>query len=174
MKSKPRPQRIREMCNLFEKANEKYHVKINMGAMRITQPRTKRHLCKTSCCHGGLFALAIADKEGYYFDDDPLHKTISLHGEYKRWNLPVTYVSGADKMAKFLGFKNKAELGEWAGKNKKLWGNEDGRRMFSTLGIAFVGDSLEYDNHDKVTIDNIIAHWRGVADRIEKNERTKS
>ena len=153
----PRPDKIREMCNMLEQAGEKYQVKIDMESAIIVEPQGHRSWCSTTCCHGGLYALAVADQEGYYFDDHTLH----YKGE------PLDYKKGANKMAEFLGFDGKMELLIWARMNEDLWGNKNGYAMFDNRGNAF-----GYCHGSDITLDIIIAHWRAVADRIEQQEQS--
>lgn len=104
--------------------------------------------CGTVACHGGWYAIAATD---FYWGND---------GLAKRDGRPVSYTEGADCLARDIGLGCLAGLKQWAAKHPDIWGNIYGAEMFYRTSRAFgPGD---------ITVQDVIAHWRGVADRIER------
>ena len=174
----PKPEKIREMCDMMERAHAKYGVKINMAVVSI-----EKEPCGTLCCHAGLFSLARAmDKDGWImwpykwkslgknFEDGRDTARLMFEGQknsdfYER----VPYVAGECAMNQFLGYEkdDKDDLTTWADENPELWGNEYGGQMFSWDGAFDMDDN-------GTTVEVILKHWRKVADRIEEANNEKS
>ena len=165
----PEPSRIREMCDMMERAHEKYDVGINM--LEVSVDKTP---CGTVCCHAGLFSLAKSTDEngetawpykwenlGKDFEEGPETDRLTFTALKTSENVGkgwVSYTDGVHAMQMFLGHD---DLRMWAKRNSKLWGNPFGRYMFEDK-MAFVPGS------SSITVKDIIQHWREVADRIEE------
>ena len=133
-----RVQEIAETFTMISKSLPKAVVDMSNGGI----PRCANdELCYTSACHAGWFQ---------YF---------SLKDDVK---YDITYDHGSDQMADHLGFNFRWELSEWADKNPKIWGNENGDGMFSSPS-AF----LEYGTpYSSLNLKIIAAHWQKVAKRL--------
>ena len=129
------------------------------------------HPCKTICCHGGMFLLALKEDTSnfsfeynpYLYDAQTLYYKNSFIG--KKTSVP-NFADGAELLAKFLGFTNIEGLKDWAVRNPNLWGNRHGDKMFSA-DVAFMEDTVDQSNSCNGSVDTIINHWKKVADRIE-------
>lgn len=93
---------IRNFGSILHIANRKNH--LNMMQVGVN----KDHICGTTHCHGGWYAVAS-----------------KLHEKKE-----VCFLHGAAQMAKDLGFDNLFELQDWAKKNHEIWGNKNGGDMF--------------------------------------------
>ena len=168
-KTKPRPNRIRQMCNMLEAAAKKHHVRVNMLEPTI-RLRASDNPCKTICCHGGLFALAMEEKNDYRFLEGNLTEN--------KFGMATTvfFDEGADMMARFLGFCDSNDLREWAEINANIWGNPYGKNMFhagKAFGLYRGIDDPMLKGICEPTVEDILKHWRDVAKRIEENERSQ-
>ena len=170
----PEPSRIREMCDMMERAHEKYDVRIDMMETSV-----EREPCGTVCCHAGLFVLGTLDemeekgdgtwpykwkKLGKDFEEGEITDRLSYTIMQADRLLPepwITYSTGVALMTSFLGLEYEHNLCNWAKENPKLWGNRFGKDMFADK-LAFVPGS------SSITVKDIIQHWREVADRIEE------
>ena len=155
MTKHPEPSKIREMCDLIEVANKKYHPDIDMNYIAVSKTE-----CGTVCCHAGLFELALESKKtGDYawYQDSIYPNKYSLYSKDDR----VDYIGASKLIAKYLGFNSAGELTDWALTHRQLWGNSRGSLMFQDA-YAF-GTS-----NNTITVQRIIDHWRAVAGRIEK------
>lgn len=127
----------------------------------------KSHYCGTVHCHAGWYLLG---------------KKWNLHSQFlTHYNIfkkalgiqrPYSYSDGAEEMAKDLGFNEREELEDWAENNPSIWGNEFGINMFFEE-CAFTGRIFNYCETDTptITLKDIIKHWKGVHDRLEKLEK---
>lgn len=97
--------------------------------------------CGTTMCHGGWFEWLTAIKD---CDND--------------------YDDGAYKMAQMLGFYDYDLLEEWAGMNPKIWGNEEGGKIFGS-SRAF----MPPNSRDKrfISLEVIGKHWLEVSERLK-------
>ena len=161
----PTPENIRLVANNLESMiTDSENLEISMGEMTIYK---ERRTCKTIACHAGFYELqfALKNKEKYCFEDDDIENVERSYlsensdKERKDW---IVYEHGAKRIAQDLGFRGKQDLKNWAHNNPKLWGNKYGFNMF-TSQQAFNGV-----NKGGLTLNNIVKHWRNVADRIEK------
>ncbi len=103
--------------------------------------------CGSPMCHGGWYAVARLDLYSKKTTRD--------------------FVSGANKMAKDLGFKNEGELVQWARNNPMIWGNTEGALMF-TFDTAFKAEEdWKYSYLFRVTnLSQIIDHWKRVQTKL--------
>lgn len=164
----PSPEAIRQVAERLERVN--ITCKPHLDMMRGT---IDRYPCGTIACFGGFYALAKATEEQ---TEKWYGAAISYKGKViigsqqlsksKIVSEPVSFVSGADMLAKDLGFSSRYGLELWAGKNPKLWGNKSGGRMF------FSSDAFN-STHETITLTVIVEHWLMVADRIEALEKTQ-
>jgi len=99
--------------------------------------------CDTQCCHGGWGAVMYLPK----FNP-------SLQ----------SYTSGADAIARELGFEDRFEFKGWANRLRVLWGYPRGYEMFDGDGFVAFG----YANAREMTLADIGKHYKGVAKRIRK------
>ena len=119
----------------------------------MDETRVRRtHKCGTIACFGGWYAYAKMCDE-IEFDEDGL----AMCPFDQRSHLDFTI--GADMLAADLEFADRYDLEYWAATYTQIWGNPSGGDMFSGEA-AFCGN-------DSASIHDVIAHWRGVADRIE-------
>lgn len=101
--------------------------------------------CGTPGCHAGLTKCALD-----YLGVPPF---LSNYSDYE-------YLYEADRFARYLGFKEFANLVDWAEYNPNIWGNSYGQFMF-TSRRAFNEDS------DTFPSKHIIDWWEGVLERLE-------
>jgi hypothetical protein len=96
------------------------------------------HVCGSTHCVGGWYA--IAHNEDMAFEGN----------EY------LGYRHGANQMAVDLGFHDQYDIGFWASKNSRLWGNMRGLDLFA--------DSKSYDhgNGPAKSITDVIHHFEFV------------
>ena len=82
----------------------------------------------------------------------------------------VEYMNGIRMLCDALGM---LDIVGWAEKNPGLWGNECGGEMFRHLEAYNEAPGLD-------DMPRLLAHWRGVADRVEewtrrgREERTEA
>lgn len=95
------------------------------------------HPCGTTHCHAGLFLIGCDNSE------------------YE--NVVVGYGYGVKLMTRMLGFWGCELLLKWASMNAYLWGNGNGKFMFT--------DNDAFNGAKKPS--QIADWWEAVADRIE-------
>jgi len=127
----PKVKKLTEIIGELKKIVENH--KVDMGSGTI-DPNALNNPCGTPGCHGGWLALAM--------------KTSTAD-----WEL------GAEQFAKFIGFKSRQQLKDWAGMNPNDWGNKHGASMFYS-GQAFGRNS------DIFPAQVLVDHWEGVIDRL--------
>lgn len=135
----PKSSNVRFVAQQFVDAINRYpNLVLNMEDGGVND----NHLCGTSHCHGGTYALMRCD----------LDKTL-------------TYADGATSMAKDLGFEDVDEFGNWLKENPdNVWGNEYGPYLFGSMPISFLSESRPFG---AMSICDIAKHWIEVADRLE-------
>lgn len=116
----------------------------------LTGHVNSKSVCDTPMCHAGWFAF-------------------SVNMDHPKKRCP-NYRSGANLMAKELGFKTARQLMDWAHDNPKLWGTSDGYSMFSSMS-AF--EHTSKNGHTQYRLSTIVRHWKRVADRIRKAKAKK-
>lgn len=132
--------------SLFNKIFGKDTIKekrLDMGEGKVNQ----NHPCGTVHCHGGWYAVAAC----------------SLRQK-------LTYLDGATKMAKDLGFSSvfsKEDLETWASTNTEIWGNRNGSNMF--------GGKMAFHHQTKrpqgaLNLQHIVDHWTEVYERVKAIE----
>ena len=156
MPAHPDPAAIRMVADRLEAAADAQdRVEIEMSEPDIM----KHNSCETVCCHAGLYVLACMDEVARLWNDESFDNTaVVLVPDY----LGSPWIRGAELMAHHLGFRLRSDLERWATLTPSLWGNRYGGEMF-TKAAAFTGEPLSW-----TSVDQIVAHWRAVADRIEK------
>lgn len=128
------------VAQTLEQVGLKYDVdKIEMSLGSVPIETSIPH-CGTTACHGGWYAIARVEG-GSLFES-------------------VDFVNGAMEMAVDLGFNGCDQLKIWANENPKLWGNDNGRKMFSGSGVAFGEDDSTFP------FTRIVKHWYNVAERL--------
>ena len=133
---------FRKVLPLANKENS-----LDMGESKVNV----NHICGTVHCHGGWYAVAVADlsnKVDFYF--------------------------GAERIGEDLGFDNSnnaadIKLALWARNNKLFWDSQDGSLMFNCAS-AFTSDSRPKGAQ---SLSDIVDHWLEVADRIETHYEVK-
>lgn len=140
---------------------------VDMCETRLVRARPE---CGTVCCHGGayLFASYAAPDKLKWVADPDAGKGHRPHSQ--QYVEGADFIDGALKLARDLGFTRPDDQEEWfserdamihwAEKNPDLWGNTAGFVMFAS-------EAAFGKRYDELTLEDIIAHWRGVADRIE-------
>ena len=171
---------------LNEKGNE---IEVSMEIATI-----HRNQCATLACHAGhyLLARALTRNEITGKRQDTSRNPAVLHwfnnpkpldyGYYKTFESSHSlrhksgdiagYHTGAEQIARDLGFSDtpfrtpEENLIRWAEQNPRMWGNQYGCDMFQhPHAFSPPGKRIK-----KVSIDQIIRHWHGVAERLEQNE----
>lgn len=94
----------------------------------------RKHPCGTPMCHGGWYGLVTTDF--HYFSE------------------------GGLQMANDLGFEDRYSLVLWAHENSEIWGNENGRYIFSD------SKAFGLEEHELTSLHQIIDHWKGVKERL--------
>ena len=137
----PAPEACYAVADALDKAIKKYpNMELNMGCPTV---QSHQHHCGTTHCHAGAYFIgAIEIQEGKdYF-----------------------YSRGSNLMAYNLGFRNEDYLEDWAHENPKIWGSEEGWRMFAC------DSAFNYAEN----VSEIAAWWRGVGDRIKEDNLKSS
>ena len=153
MSDHPDPAAIRQMCDAIESVfGEHKGARLNMRICEIREPSPK---CGTVACFAGW----------YYVSQ---HKTPPggyTHGG--NWKVEdgwkAGFTDGIHMLLQALGMGTWSDsLTGWASKYHELWGNRHGGEMFFSL--------VAYNNEEPGLGDmpRLLAHWRGVADRIEE------
>lgn len=142
---------VRAMIKKFQKVlpmTRKENASLDMNNPWVnSRIETHDYECGTTHCHGGWYAIASCD----------LSKRIDFR-------------TGGDQMAMDLGFSDINALQRWAMNNRDVWGNDYGHNIFSHKR-AFTNPTCRPDGAENV--DEILAHWGEVADRLEKLEKGK-
>ena len=153
-------ERIRTAMDLLERRTPEKHI-INMQ----TTDCVRGPECGTVACFAGHYAMAKAMES----DEDLEWQNIITHDERKTLyheRLIPRYFSyfedGMTHLKRDLDIQNCHALCVWAGENPDIWGNGYGIDMFAS-GIAYGVLAC-----DDISMDVIIRHWRGVADRYER------
>ena len=148
----PDPGAIRAAMDKLSIINERESTSVNMGETEVI-----KHSCRTIACHGGFYLLAsVIDNKVATWEKRPhdVADTLRINKQFAGFH------EGAEMLAADLGFGSRELLEEWADHYRSLWGNRCGKNMFDSAH-AFGKYEVQ------VTLADIIAHWRGVADRIE-------
>lgn len=98
------------------------------------------HVCGTTHCFGGWYAVAALDNE-----------------------LDMTYHHGVYKLQDDLGFTGSENLHNWAKRHPKLWGNMSGQFVFERRYAFFHPDKRP---HGALTLQHIVDHLEEVRDRL--------
>lgn len=115
------------------------------------------HLCGTTHCHGGWYAVATM----------PFFRLLFPFGIWLLNIKEIDFLDGAERMSKDLGFEEERELSNWAKENPLIWGNEDGDRMFGHKK-AFYHPTKRPDGAESIA--DIVDHWYDVYDRLKAEE----
>ena len=153
----PESEKIRAAMNLLEKhVPEKHAVSMEVSNCYLTPE------CGTVACFAGFYALAKMKETGeemWVYSPFDNADFLDCPGSGDR----SPYSFGYDEFGKDIGIAPyKAQ--DWAATNPDLWGNEHGLSMF------FSREAYGGNRNSTITLYDIIAHWRGVADRIEAAE----
>lgn len=155
MTSHPDPAAIRAAMDKLEVVADKYDcAPVDMGVCDVSRSPE----CGTVACHGGLYALAyLNDSPRVVWNaDEHCDETVFAWASGE----DIVWSDGATMLARDLGFFSIDGLTAWASTYPQVWGNNYGDCMFDSAG-AFI------EAGETLTVQDIIAHWRGVADRIE-------
>lgn len=137
--------RIETVLNNFAKVIQQFPKGIlNMHESKVNYG----HTCGTVHCHGGWYAVAKMS---------PIKNVIPSF---------VTYTDGANTMAEDLGFTSYAKLFAWTDSNREIWGNVNGRNMFTSICAFTPGDKSHANN-----LQDIYDHWAEVHDRLYLEEQ---
>jgi len=96
--------------------------------------------CGTIHCAGGWFAVALCDTQK-----------------------EISFTDGADIFASIIGMKDRWSLRRWAHNSPSIWGNTNGFELFDK--------NIAYADKGKIgsrTMQDVLNHWRRVAQRIEQ------
>ena len=130
---------IDKLKSVRKQANEEHAFDMREGRVYDKQDNHK-YDCGTAHCVGGWYAVANLDDE-------------TIKDKIK--NGFVDFTDGADLMARDLGFADHLELQDWAYKNSRIWGNENGDEMFDSL--------FPYGDEG---FDGVITQWQLVRDNL--------
>lgn len=133
----PTKKQFNKVINNFKKIMEKW------PESPVTMLQSEVNHCGSPMCHGGWYATLL-----------PMTKIGSM-------SFMVSYSDGAKAIAQDLGFLDEEKLKNWAYENPELWGNKDGKYMFSS-DSAFTG----YEYISVVSLNQIVTHWEQVRDRV--------
>lgn len=136
----PTPEQCYAVAKLLRPISNTHPLNMMEGSVKEV------NVCGTYLCHGGAYYAAKG--------------MIYSIGDY--------YETGADEMARDLGFKSTDDLEWWAVKNPLLWLNNNGNSMFAGR-CAFI-NSKHPDGAE--TIADIADHWEMVGDAIKKYNET--
>jgi hypothetical protein len=130
----PNLQKVIELATTFDLLHKAYGLPVDIHQCDVKS--TDEELCRTPACHAGWFGVALDGG--------------------KR----VNYNEYAYEMAKFLGFKHRGALEDWADNFPEIWGNDFGSDMFS--------DNIAFGKYrdEKLTLKDVSNHWFGVAKRM--------
>ena len=140
------PEKIREVCERFRKST---FYEDSIVDMKTAYARFEAYQC--TACHAGHYMVAN------------IHRIPIDKARFPSW------IHGAGLMGRDLGFGEdmetaKIELQFWAEANPEIWGNKNGISIFSSA-MAF---GVKTKHGVMMSLDDIVAHWEGVADRLEK------
>lgn len=111
-------------------------------------------VCGTVHCHGGWYLIGKLGKPNKY----------------------TNFFDGIKEMSKDLGLDNGSYMAgfsgisDWAIENPNLWGNSNGRGVFSDR-IAFISSDRP---NGAQNLQHIIAHWKEVYERVKAMENSQS
>ena len=127
----------------------------SMPIVDMAETHIRKDECGTTACFAGWYELACQVDEGTvrWTDDGCLRRCKSIGA--------APFRDGSGRLALDLGFKSDEALSDWALCLPEIWGNSDGDSMFSSP-FAF--------GKQAVTLQDIIDHWHGVADRLEATQ----
>ena len=172
------------MVARLERVQRKHpETRVRMSQYRIETARKRSHgdesYCGTSACHGGYYLLAKVDewveagnplRYAYKVNEGGVLEQVDFGTCFEQYE----YRQGANWLALDLGFKNDTGTGTgalndltwWARCHPELWGNSDGAHMFGGE------DAFGWDDDYQPVLQDIINHWRGVAERVREREET--
>lgn len=180
----PDPEKIRTAMDRMERAvdaSECPKLAMRMGHIeqRPVEVAYETVRCGTFACVGGWYALAtIRHNDWPHAWKGGTAKMLRVPIEPGEcgdldYDYPGTRGVGYDRdgaqvLARDIGFPHRQALERWGADNPDLWGNKCGELMFSEV-CAYRPDPLDEPEPptDSVTVHEVIAHWRAVADRIE-------
>lgn len=118
---------------------------LNMAAPEVN---CRGHICGTVHCHGGWYAVAACS--------------------LKR---KITFDTGANKMARDLGFFNAEKLEDWMCDHPEIWGNSHAHSIFS-WETAFYHEEKRPIGAEN--LQHIIDHWQEVYERLRALEQLQN
>lgn len=126
-----------QLADQFLKMAEKFmpYAADEKNELDMSECNVVEHACGTTACHGGYAILALNIKSRFYD-------------------------SGANALARYLGFPSREKLEVWARNNPQIWGNDYGDEMFSS-GYAF-----GIDCYEMAFLKHIVSHYLSVAKRL--------
>lgn len=131
--------------------------RVGMGAITIGKMKrdVRDEYCQTVACVGGWYWLACyPDSE---FTQEPGYGFPVVHTAR---GVIREFTSGADLLARHLGFGNQAMMEDWAAENPDVWGNDDGCDLFCTT------EAYGWDDYDNFDLPQVVLWLRGVAERM--------
>lgn len=168
MSPHPEPAKIRELCDRLEKTVADCEAAGKPPAVDFSEGAVVQYECSTTACFAGFAALALIEGTEFFLDEDG-DRTLFLPEGKDTIRDNVFHTTGEDAINNFLfGGETwvirprRATFDGWAYDNPELWGNDYGNHMFFAEGFAAFDSTRE-----EINMAVIIAHLRGVADRIE-------
>ena len=162
----PKSEAVRKVAKLFGEMKGR----ISMGANDV---RERDGECLA--CHAGYYLVANLNKETPRSKSYEWVDAESILGpgrwisrrdlRYKGSRAMVDYHKGTRDLANDLGFRDGRYLTQWAHENRDIWGNVFGSMMFYS---AKAFGCLRDDSY--LTVEDVAAHWKEVADRLERIE----
>lgn len=157
----PNPAAIREAVDKIRQT-----VEASEGESELEMSATviRRNECGTVACVCGWYVLAwLQDKGITYgwadYEYYPDHKALCHTGGASDGAI-VGWEAGASLLGQALGFPTVRGIETWAAAHPELWGNLNGKLMFDD-------DAAYVPEGEDATIEEVMNHWLGVADRIE-------
>lgn len=158
---------------------ERYNGEANR-ILRIRESYTyerEGHECGTVACVAGHYLLArrkdnfTAAKANDLSDLPPWcsargvkNLRVYVDADHER----VFWGAGTYILADDLGFTDPGDMERWARENPDLWGAPVSSDMFMTQRAWGLKPELQSRPEEMMTLEHVIAHLRGVADRLEE------
>lgn len=147
----PTKEAVIKIASVFEELASTETNKVQMSRVNI-----ERTECGTVACHAGWYAFNhLSNKFKWHkyheLDEREFLSAIDRH---------ISWRDGSDLIAKDLGFTCMSDVEKWAEENPDIWGNENGKFLFSS------NSAFGCSRNKKVTLVDIANHWKGVAERL--------
>lgn len=147
---------------------------LDMGCVSVN---TLGHVCGTTHCHGGWYAVVACDLTmGLCYTDGSeqmntdlgfTEPVLGMIHYYRQAGFPMTFgLTQIEKNKVFELYKKGDHVINWAKSNPHLWGNRYGEGMFSSE-VAFASEEKP---NGAATLQDIVDHWEGVYERVVADE----